>query len=321
MLSFLINTAQASTFMPYQGTTIAERVDSVYAFLIISSLISFIMLVGGMIYFSVKYKRRTDTDFTPNITHNNLLEFLWSFIPFLIFMFLFVWGFLIHKDMRTPPDESFEIHVTGFQWGWKFNYKSGVETTTEFAVPVGKPVKLIMNSTDVLHSFFVPAFRIKQDVVPGMYTTLWFDAKSPGDYQVFCTEYCGTSHSDMLATLKVLPQADFEQWLIEKSKIKDLPLAERGKLIVEQGACVSCHNITEERKIGPGFAGLWGKKREFTDGTGAIADENYIRESILYPSKKIVKGYADQMNVQNLDEDQLNAVIEYFKSQAPVQTN
>lgn len=316
MLSLLINSAHASSYMPFQGTEIAERVDSLYGFLLISSLLSFILLIGGMIYFAMKYKRRTDSDPTPNITHNNTLEFLWSFIPFLIFMLVFVWGFLIHKDMREAPEGAFEIHVTGFQWGWTFNYKSGVQTTTEFAVPVGTPVKLIMRSTDVLHNFFIPAFRIKQDLVPGMYTSLWFDAKVPGDYQVFCAEYCGTSHSDMLATLKVLPPAEFEQWLLEKSKIKDLPLAERGRILVEEGACVSCHSIDDQRKIGPGFAGLWGAQREFTDGTSAIVDENYIRESILFPSKKIVKGYADQMNVQNLDEDQMNAIVEYFKSQA-----
>lgn len=316
MLSFLIPSAHASTYMPFQGTEIAERVDSLYAFLLISSLISFLLLIGGMIYFAVKYKRRTQNDPTPNITHNNTLEFLWSFIPFLIFMLVFVWGFLIHKDMREMPKDAFEVHVTGYQWGFKFNYKSGVETNTEFAVPVGTPVKLIMNSTDVLHNFFIPAFRIKQDIVPGMYTTLWFEAKYPGDYQVFCAEYCGTSHSQMLATLKVLPQAEFEAWLKEKSAIKDLPLVERGKILVEQGACISCHSIDDQRKIGPGFAGLWGSKREFEDGTSAVADENYIRESILFPSRKIVKGYADQMNVQSLDDDQINAIIEYFKTQA-----
>lgn len=316
MLSLLIKTAHASSYMPFQGTEIAKRVDSLYAFLLISSLVSFILLVGGMMYFAVKYKRRTDNDATPNITHNNFLEFLWSFIPFVIFMLVFVWGFVIHKDMREAPEGSLEILVTGYQWGWQFDYRSGVTTNTEFAVPVGTPVKLVMTSTDVLHSFFIPAFRTKQDIVPGMYTSLWFDAKVPGEYQVFCTEYCGTSHSDMLATLKVLPQAEYEQWLLEKSKIKDLPLAERGKILVEQGTCVACHSMDDQRKIGPGFAGLWGSTREFTDGTSAVADENYIRESLLFPSKKIVKGYADQMNVQNLDEEQIKAVIEYFKTQA-----
>jgi cytochrome c oxidase subunit II len=206
--------------------------------------------------------------------------------------------------------------VTGYQWGWKFDYKSGVQTNGEFAVPVGHPVKLIMTSTDVIHSFYIPSFRIKQDVVPGKYTSMWFNAKSPGEYQIFCTEYCGTSHSDMLGKLKVLTPNDFENWLLENSKVKDLPLAERGKLIIEKGTCVSCHNVTAERKIGPGFAGLWGSLREFADGSKVNADENYIRESILYPAKKIVKGYANQMNAQALSETELMAVIEYFKSQA-----
>lgn len=316
MLSFLINSAHASSYMPFQGTEIAQRVDSLYGFLLIASLISFLMLIGGMMYFAVKYKRRTENDATPNITHNNVLEFAWSFIPFLIFMLVFVWGFLIHKDMRQAPEGAFEIQVTGYQWGWQFDYKSGVRTNTEFAVPVGKPVKLVMTSTDVLHSFYVPAFRIKQDVIPGAYTSLWFDAKNPGDYRVFCAEFCGTSHSEMLAVLKVLPEDEFEQWLLEKSKVKDLPLAERGRILVEEGTCVACHSMDDQRKIGPGFAGLWGSQREFVDGTTAVADENYIRESMLFPSKKIVKGYADQMNVQNLDDEQIQAVIEYFKTRA-----
>lgn len=321
MLNLLFNTAQASTYMPFQGSALSEQVDSLYGFLIISSLISFVLLIGGMIWFAYKYKRRTSNDSTPNIHGDTTLEFLWSFIPFVIFMIVFVWGIIIHKEMRTAPQDAFEIHVTGYQWGWKFNYKSGVQTNTEFAVPVGRPIKLIMKSDDVLHSFFLPAFRIKQDTVPGRYTSLWFTARTPGDYQVFCTEYCGTSHSVMLATLKVLPPEQFENWLIENAKIKDLPLAERGKLIVEKGTCVSCHNVTAERKIGPGFAGLWGSVREFTDGTKVTADENYIRESIIYPAKKIVNGYANQMNAQNLSETELQAVIEYFKSQASNQNS
>lgn len=315
MLDLIFKSANASTYMPFQGTAISEQVDSLYGFLIISSLISFILLIGGMIWFAVKYKRRTDNDSTPDIHGHIGLEFLWSFIPFVIFMVVCIWGLLIHKDMRTMPKDAFEIQVTGYQWGWKFDYKSGVQTNQEFAVPVGQPVKLVMKADDVLHSFFIPAFRIKQDVVPGKYSSLWFTARTPGDYQIFCTEYCGTSHSDMLATLKVMTPADFENWLIENSKIKDLPLAERGKLLVEKGTCVSCHNVTTtERKIGPGLAGLWGSKREFEDGTSVVVDENYIRESILYPAKKIVKGFPNQMNAQNLSETELQAVIEYFKT-------
>ncbi len=321
MLSLLFGISEASTYMPFQGTALSEQVDSLYGFLIITSLISFLLLIGGMIWFAVKYKRRTANDSTPDIHGDTRLEFLWSFIPFVIFMIVFVWGIIIHKEMRTAPKNAFEIQVTGYQWGWKFNYKSGVQTNNEFAVPVGLPVKLIMKSDDVIHSFFIPAFRTKQDVVPGRYTSLWFTARTPGDYQVFCTEYCGTSHSFMMAKLKVMAPQDFEKWLIENSKLKDLPLADRGKLIVEKGTCVSCHNVTNERKIGPGFAGLWGSVREFADGTKVQADENYIRESILYPSKRIVKGFANQMNAQNLSESELQAVIEYFKAQASNKTS
>lgn len=316
MLGLFFRDANASTFMPYQGTALSESVDSLYGFLILTSFISFVLLIGGMIWFAFKYKRRTANDSTPNIHGNTALEFLWSFIPFLIFMVVFVWGIIISKQMTDMPTDAFEIRVSGYQWGWKFDYKSGVSTNTEFAVPVGKPVKLIMKADDVVHSFFIPAFRLKQDVLPGRYTAIWFEAKTPGDYQVFCTEYCGTSHSDMLATLKVMTPADFENWLIEKSKIKDLPLAERGKILVEQGTCISCHSLGSDKKIGPGFSGLWGKTTQLEDGSSVVVDENYIRESILYPAKKIVKGFGNLMNPQNLSETEIDAVIEYFKTQS-----
>ncbi|MBY0452559.1 MAG: cytochrome c oxidase subunit II, partial [Bdellovibrionaceae bacterium] len=202
MWMLLMNKAMAGTFMPVQGTEIAVEVDNLYGFLIIVSFISCAILIGGMIYFAVKYKRRSANEKTPYISHDTRLEVLWSVVPLIIFLFVFAWGWKIYHDMRVMPKNALEIQVTGKQWAWTAEYKNGVRSTEVYA-PVNKDVKLILASEDVIHSFFVPSFRIKQDAVPGRYTTLWFNATKLGEFHVFCTEYCGTSHSAMLTKLKI----------------------------------------------------------------------------------------------------------------------
>lgn len=313
----LVNTAMASggSFMPPQGTAIAADVDNLYSFLLIASAISCFILLGGMIFFVLKYKRKTANDKTPYISHNSFLEFLWSFIPFVIFMIVFVWGWRVYHDMRAMPENAFEVHVVAKQWAWDFQYKSGKTTTNEFVVPVGVPVKLIMTSTDVLHSFFIPSMRIKQDVVPGRYTTLWFNAEKLGNYHVFCTEYCGAAHSQMLARMKVVSQEDFEIWLQENEA--DMTLAQRGQKAVNSLGCIACHSVDGSVKVGPSWKGLWGVKgHALEDGTVDV-DENYIRESILQPAAKVVKGYpkgAMPPYQGQVSEEQLQAIIEYMKS-------
>ena len=322
MLAFIsIFLTGAMTFADYgmaeAGNSYASRVDSLYYFLLIVSLISCILVIGGMIYFVVKYKRQSDYDQTPYISHNNTLEFLWSFIPFVIFMVVFVWGFVLFREAQTAPKNSFEVHVYGRQWAWDFAYKSGKTTTNEIVVPVGRPVKLIMTASDVLHSFFIPALRIKQDVIPGRYTSLWFEADKIGDYQVFCTEYCGAEHSGMLATMKVLPQSEFDEWLADDpmKQYEGMTLVQMGEKIMNNKACTACHNIkTEQKLIGPGFKNLWGKKREFTDGTSRIVDGDYIGQSIKDPGSQIVKGYQNLMNMIPVNEQELTAINEYLKS-------
>lgn len=176
-----VQSAQASNFMPPVGTEIAQQVDNLYSFLLITSLIGCLILIGGMIYFALKYKRKTANDKTPYISHNTFLEFLWSFIPLVLFLGVFGWGWYVYHQMRQMPENALEVHVTGYKWAWDFEYKSGKTTSGEMVVPVGMPVKLIMTSRDVLHSFFIPSMRIKQDVVPGRYTAQWFNAEKIGD--------------------------------------------------------------------------------------------------------------------------------------------
>jgi len=313
---FWVNKAHAgNTFMPPQASNFAESVDTLYGFLYYASLISCILVIGGLIYFAVKYKRKTATDKTAYIAHNALLEFLWSFIPFVVFLVVFAWGWKVFYDMRNAPKDALEVHVVGQKWNWNFIYKSGRKSGGEFTVPVNTPVKLIMSSRDVLHSFFVPSFRVKQDVVPGRYTSLWFTATKEGDFNVFCTEYCGTGHSTMLAKVKVVSKAEYENWL-ENDPYKGLSLAEVGQKVYA-GACIACHNTTDVKKIGPGFAGLWGTDRKLTDGSAVKFDEAYVKESIVNPNAKKAEGYENAVMTSfqgQLSEDEITGVIEYLKT-------
>jgi len=313
---FWISVAEASQLMPIPATEIAVQVDNLYKFLLISSFIACAILLGGMIYFVIKYKRKTDHDKTPYITHNTFLEFLWSFIPLVIFLAVFAWGWYIYHDMRKMPTNALEIHVMGKQWAWEIEYKSGVKST-DIVVPIDTDVKLIMTSQDVLHSFYVPSFRIKQDVVPGRYTALWFRANKLGDFHVFCTEYCGTQHSAMLAKLKVVSQKDYEAWLIEEAASSTLPLAQRGEKLFKVKACAGCHSTVDNAvKVGPTLWKKFGGEEELADNQKATIDENYLRESILNPNAHIVKGFNPNVMPSfsgQLSETELSALLEYIK--------
>lgn len=310
-----INVARAESFMPTVATEIAQEVNNLYGFLVVASLISCLIIIAGMIFFTFKYKRKTDHDKTAYITHNTFLEFLWSFIPLVIFLGVFGWGWYIYHQMRKMPEGALEIHITAKQWAWAAEYKNGVKSV-EIVVPVNKPVKLIMTAEDVLHSFYVPSFRIKQDVIPGRYTSLWFTATKLGEFHVFCTEYCGTSHSAMLTKLKVVSQADYDKWLVEESEVGSLPLAQRGAKLFQVKACASCHNVDNPAaKVGPSLYKVFGHELELADGSKITADENYLRESIMDSKAKIVKGFQPVMpSFQGqLNETELNALLEYIK--------
>ncbi len=318
MWMLLMNKAMAGTFMPVQGTEIAAEVDNLYGFLIIVSFISCAILIGGMIYFAVKYKRRSANEKTPYISHDTRLEVLWSVVPLIIFLFVFAWGWKVYHDMRVMPKNALEIQITGKQWAWTAEYKNGVRSTEVYA-PVNKDVKLIMTSEDVIHSFFVPSFRIKQDAVPGRYSTLWFNATKLGEFQVFCTEYCGTSHSAMLTKLKVVTQEEFDKWLTSESEIGTLPIAERGAKYFKTRACASCHNVDNPAaKVGPSLYQKWGKEEVLADGSKVLFDENYVRESIVESQAKIVAGYPKPSPMPayqgQLSESELTAIIEYIKT-------
>lgn len=315
---FWISTSHAEKLMPTAATDIASRVDNLYNFLLISSFIACAILIGGMIYFAYKYKRKSVNAKSAYITHNTFLEFLWSFIPLVIFLAVFAWGWLIYHDMRIMPENALEIHVRGKQWSWEAEYKSGVKTANLIKVPINRDVKLILSSTDVLHSFYVPSFRIKQDAVPGRYTSLSFKANKFGEFHIFCTEYCGTQHSGMLGKLHVVTQEEYDKWLEEESNFRTLPLAQQGEKLFQTAGCVSCHSSTDASvKVGPTLYKKFGTEEVLSGGEKVTVDENYLRESILEPQAKIVKGFETQRMTSFqgvLSENELAAIIEYLKT-------
>ncbi|RHX88954.1 cytochrome c oxidase subunit II [Leptospira stimsonii] len=319
--------------MPVQASEVAKNVDNLYLFLLVSSLISFVILIGGMTWFIFKYRRKTDTDKTAYITHNTLAEFLWSFIPLVIMIVIFWWGWVIFADLRKVHDKGdIEIHVTARQWQWTFKYPNGVTVVSPNAteklntlfqpngiyVPVGKTIRLVMTSQDVLHSFYVPAFRNKMDAIPGRYTTFTFTPTEKGDFVVYCTEFCGTSHSNMLSAIRVVDSETYDKWYAAAGNVdlSKVPPAELGKKLYAEKACAGCHSIDGSRLVGPSYKGLFGSAREFEAGPGANADENYLRKSILQPTAQVVKGYPPAMPSYQgqLSDDEINALIEYIKT-------
>lgn len=331
--------------LPIQGTDVAGSWDSLYNFLFWLSVFFFILVIGAMVYFAVKYKDKAGAK-SKYITGSHFLEAIWVVVPTVLLMVIFVWGYSVYNKMTNPPTDAMEIRVIGKQWLWTFQYENGKTLINELYVPVNKPVKLIMTSEDVLHSFFIPNFRVKQDVVPGMYTSVWFEAKVTGKHQVYCAEYCGTSHSGMLANVIALDDA---QWKVFQSGRKIgaqpiagltaeesaahtqtaaaklergasdaglSPLAAQGKQVFEAKGCMACHSTDGSAKVGPTVKGLFGHKAELADGSTATADENYIRESIERPAAKVVKGFQPVMPpFQGLiNETELNALIAYIKS-------
>lgn len=306
-------------FLPIQGSEHAGRVDTLYMVMVWLTVIFFGLIVFLTVYFSWKYKRTREGVLTPNISHHLGLELLWSIVPLIICMVLFFWGFNDYVRASIAPNDAIEINVSGKKWLWSFEYPDGSRSIGSLHVPVNKPVKLIVTAEDVLHDFFIPAMRQKTDAVPGQYHEINFTPTKTGKFQVFCAEYCGKDHSAMLANLFVDSEADYERWLREgDEELKKMPPVEVGKLVYENKGCNSCHSLDGSRIAGggPSFKGLYGRTERFTDGGSAVADANYIRESILEPQKHIVQGYEPIMPTFQglLKEPEVVGIIAYIKT-------
>lgn len=334
-------------FMPVRASTYAPAVDAAFWFIFYVSLFFFVLISGLMFYFIARYRRRTPyQEAASDVTHNTTLELAWSVIPTILVCIMFWWGFKAFMDMRTFPDNAYEINVRAFKWGWSFGYPGGI-ASEELHMPVDVPILLTMTSEDVIHSLYIPAFRAKRDVVPGRYAKMWFQPDRPGTYPLFCAEYCGKSHSDMRSVAVVHEPGEFEKWLetadplnalsddqyaefmadrdafIERYKDdevlgKVIPRLETpeelGAKLVVKKACLQCHSTDGSPNTGPTWKGLFGSQREFRDGASAIADEDYLRESILEPNKKVVKGFDASMPRVPISDREIDAIIRYIKT-------
>lgn len=303
--------------LPPAKSTLAEQTDALFHFINITSVILLLGITVAIIFFAWKYRRRSDEDVTPVIAHNSKLEITWSVIPLILVIIVFSWGFSGYMNLTTAPDDAYEIRVTGSSWLWQFRYPTGHVSPNELYVPANRPVKLVMSSNDVIHSFYVPDFRVKMDVLPNRITSLWFEATESGESIAYCTEYCGTAHSDMLATVHVLPEEEFQTWLeTAGSADDDLSPVELGEQLVTRNACDTCHSTDGTVLQGPSFQGLWMSERTMQDGEVVTADENYIRESILEPNARITEGFQPVMPTYagTLNDRQIDAIIEYIKT-------
>jgi cytochrome c oxidase subunit II len=297
---------------PVRASTTAGSVDALYIFLVTLSGVMCVGIFTMIAVFAIRYRRRAGNRAEP-IEGSNALELTWTFIPFGIFLCIFIWGTYIYFQERTPPRDSTEVYTVAKQWMWKFQHIEGQREINELHVPVGRNVRMIMTSQDVIHSFYVPAFRIKQDVLPGRYTTAWFHATKPGTYHLFCAEYCGTMHSGMIGDIVVMEPAQYQTWLSGGAAAGSL--AETGQGLFASLGCATCHRLDTQGR-GPNLTGVFGKPVLLEDGRTVTADENYVRESILSPAAKVVSGFKPVMPVfQGLvSEEQLNALVAYVKS-------
>ncbi|MDI1445560.1 cytochrome c oxidase subunit II [Polyangium sp. 6x1] len=307
-----------SFWMPKQSSTIAEEIDTAYYIVYWLDVVMFVLLMGALAYFMYKYKRRGPKDKLSDVTHSTTLEISWTIIPSILVIALFFVGLKGWMKAMVAPGNALEIRTTAEMYMWTFTYPNGNVSVNELVVPKGQPVKLIMSSKDVLHSFFVPEFRVKQDVVPGTYTTVWFEATENRDTILFCTEYCGVGHSDMMAKVLVLDKPEYDQWQETglKPGEKPLPPAELGKKLYATRSCNTCHSLDGSRIQGPTFKGVFGRTEQIADGSSIKVDENYIRESLLEPNKKVVQGYPAVMPTYKglLKETDIDAIIAYLKT-------
>ncbi len=322
--------------LPPQMSTFAPDVDWMYLFLFWLSVASFVAIVAVMIYFVVKYRRRPGVDSVPTGHGNTALELAWTFLPLIVLAFLFHEGFRVYVQESVPPENTVDIHVRGMQWSWEFTHSNGVQEFNEAKIPVHTPVRLIMSSSDVLHSFFVPDFRIKRDVVPGMYTTLWFEATELSTperpVRVFCAEYCGapspstdgskpnTNHSTMMADLHIISQEAYATFLregggppAECADAADVNVC-WGESIYNHGGCSACHKNDGATGAGPSWVGVMGEEIALEGGGTVTADDAYIKRSILDPSADVVSGFGNVMPPYRLRDQEIDAVIAFMRS-------
>jgi cytochrome c oxidase subunit 2 len=301
-------------FFPEQASAQAAQVDALYFFLVAVTAFFAVLIAVLVVAFAARFRRRHDDEIGVAIHGSLALELLWTFIPLGIAMVMFAWGAKVFFDLYRPPAGAMEVFVVGKQWMWKVQHADGRREINELHVPIGRPVKLVMGSEDVIHSYYIPAFRVKADVIPGRYNSLWFTATKPGRYRLFCAEYCGTKHSGMIGWVTAMEPLEYQVWLGGGGTTTS-PIAAGEKLFNEVLACGTCHQQTPQGR-GPVLAGIFGKTVELQGGGTATVDEAYLRESIVNPQAKVHVGYQPIMpTFQGLvTEEQLLQLIAYVRS-------
>lgn len=308
--------AQSAGFWLPDAASTNPAMDRVFNLTLIISSLLFALVVGLMVLFVVRYRRRPGRVAPKSPSHNMLLEATWTGIPIVIVGVIFYQGFVAYMTMQTAPPGCYDLRVTARQWSWQFIYPNGY-IDKELHVPAGEPVRLTMSSEDVLHGLWIPALRVKQDVVPGRYTTMWFQADKVGTYDLLCTQFCGDEHSNMLSAVVVQNRKDYDAWLKDAANyLKTLPPAEAGKVLFTRRGCSQCHSIDGTAGTGPSLKGIYGKPQKMNDGKTVDADDNYIRESILDPQAKVVAGYQPVMSTYKglVSDDEITALIEFIKT-------
>jgi cytochrome c oxidase subunit 2 len=302
--------------LPESASTFAPDVDHLTMFLVLVSIFFTVVIFAAIFIFAVKYRRRSEAEL-PQAVHTGLaLEIAWSVIPFGLTMVMFTWGASILFKESRPPDNAMQVYVVGKQWMWKIQHMEGRREINELHVPLGRPVRLTMTSEDVIHSFYMPAFRIKLDVVPGRYGEMWFEPTKVGQFHLFCAEYCGTRHSGMIGSIYVMEPQDYQNWLTGGSAQDSM--AQRGERLFQDLACSNCHKSDNTGRC-PNLVGLFGRNIQLADGHTVKFDESYIRESILQPTAKVAAGYQPIMpTFQGLvTEEGVLQLVEYIKSIGP----
>jgi len=306
------------SLFPAQASSLAPEIDNLYLGVITITGFFAVLVVVCITYFAIKYRDPTGDKVGAPITGSVPLELGWSLIPFIIAIGIFVWAAVVFFHIVRAPDQTLDIYSTGKRWMWRFQHIDGQIEINELHVPVGRAVRVVFTSEDVLHDLFIPAFRVKADAVPGRYSAIWFEPTKVGQYHLFCAEYCGTRHSGMIGTVYVMEQADYQAWLGGGAATTGGSLLQRGEALFTQLACVTCH-LPDGTGRGPSLEGLYGSQVTLDNGAVVTADESYLRESILLSQAKTVKGYERLMpTFQGLiNEDGVAALIEYIKSLQP----
>ena len=319
-------------FLPEQLSEHARAVDQLHFFIITTTMVAAAGVFATAIYFFVRYRRRSETDVTPHVTPRAIHEVLFIGVPLFFFLLWFAIGFPLYVNLQSPPPGAMDVYVQGKKWMWKFAYPGGPNSLDVLRVPAGRPVRLLITSRDVIHSFFAPALRLKQDALPGRYTQTWFTADRPGTYEIFCAEFCGIGHSAMLGRLVVMPADEFDAWLAEQRRglaqaqdaapgpgeavLSASNLVAEGQRVAAAQGCLKCHSVDGSRHIGPTWVDLYLRREKLKGGEIVVVDEAYLTKSMMDPGAQLVDGYQNVMPTfqGKLSPPEAAAIVEYIKS-------